>query len=91
MDRRKRLESNEISKSPSFGCWDYCSITEFRDGRYIPLDPIIAVEHIKINMDTPIKIFKDLSDKNRTFKARKIDKNKNSKNRLYDSIKNDLL
>lgn len=101
MDRRKRLESNEeISKLPSFGCWDYCVITEFKNGRYELLKPKIALENIKkimLGPRSPIKIFKNLSnirsDKNRIFKAREIrnDRKDNLKDKLYNSIKNDLL
>lgn len=88
--RRRGLESEMIGKSKSFGCWDYNSITYYINGEYKELPREIAEEYIKSNMSYPVKEYKRLSVE-RNFSAIDIRNNNNSREELYNSIKNDLL
>jgi len=89
--RRRRLEFDKISKSESFGCWDYNSITYYIDGEYRELCREMALKYIRSNMREPVNKFRELSGLNRIFSAIDIRNNNDLKNKLYNSVKNDLL
>lgn len=90
--RRRDKKFDRIRNLPYFGCWDYDSITEFRNGKYIPLCPKIALKKIEGHMCEPCKKYEELSDKNRTFIVKDIRRNyKGSMDKLYNSIKSTLL
>lgn len=90
MERRKKLRSNKISKSKSFGCWDDGSTMKYKEGKYVALDEQTAIKNIKELMRIPVCEYEKLS-KGRTFKATEIRNDYNEENRLYSSIKKDLL
>ncbi len=89
--RRRGLEFDKIGKSKSFGCWDYNSITYYIDGEYRELCREMALKYIRSNMREPIKKYREFSGLNKIFSAIDIRNNNNLKDKLYNSIKNDLL
>lgn len=89
-ERVKKLKSNKISKSKSFGCWNDGSTMKYKNGKYIPLDEDYAIECIEKLMKEPITKYGKLS-RGRTFEVTKIRNDYYEKNKLYNSIKKDLL
>lgn len=85
--RARHLQCPKLANKMRFGCWDQDVTTEYKNGRWVALDPRRALKNVRRHMRVMVNYYKLYATQTFTWRERQ---NQKGKDRLNSEIRQGL-